>query len=63
MKGYDIPVLCVGNGAPCLLLTSMAQKFTFVVGLGAESQIAVASLLFDTSDIPFHTTCDMAIRK
>ena len=44
-------------------LAGMAQKFTFVVGLGAESQKAVASLLFDTSDIPFHTTCEMAVRK
>ena len=44
-------------------LIGMAQKFTFVVGMGAESQIAVVSLLFDTSDIPFHTTCEMAIRQ
>ena len=52
-----------GNATAPLLLAGMAQKFTFVVGLGAESHIAVVSLLFDMSDIAFHTTCEMAIRR
>ena len=44
----------MGNGAPHLLLTGVAQKFTFGE---LELQIAVASLFVDmTEDIPFHIT-------
>ena len=54
-------VLCVGNGAPHLLLTRVAQKSTFEE---LELQIAVASLFVDIiADIPFHTTSEMTIRK
>ena len=54
-------VLCVGNGAPHLLLTGVAQKFTFEE---LELQIAVASLfVYIIADIPFHTTSEITIRK
>ena len=53
--------LCVGNDALCLLLTSLAQKFTRG---GPESQIAVAYLFIDmTGDNQFYTTCEMIVRK
>ena len=51
----------MGNGAPHLLLTSMAQKFPFG---GLELQIAMASLFIDMiGDIPFHTTHETIVRK
>ena len=43
------------------VLVSMAQKF---MSGGLESWIAVTSLLIDMArDIPFHTTCEMIVRK
>ena len=50
------------NGTTHLLLAGEAQKFTF--GGRAESYIVVVSLFIDMAgDIPFHTTCEMAVRK
>jgi len=47
----------VGNGASCLLLTSMAQKFT---SGELELQIQGAPLFMDmTRYIPFHATHEM----
>ena len=62
MKDCGILTFFVWEMMPsCLLLTGMAQKFTF---RGLESQIAVTSLFIDMiGDIPFHTTREMTVRK
>ena len=61
MKDCDTPeFFMLGNGALHLLLTGMAQKFTF---WGPELQIAMASLFTDmTGNIPFHPTSEMNVR-
>ena len=43
------------------LLTWVAQKFTFG-GLGLQKIVAYLFIGM-TGDIPFHTTCEMTVRK
>ena len=56
-------LMTVSSLIPCVgsLVCRMAQKLTFG---GMESKITVTCLFIDVAgDIPFHTTCEMTVRK